>query len=463
MPLTGVAIKKAKPSNRPRKIADCFGLYLLINPNGSRWWRFRYRFEGREKLLSMGTYPATSLAVARERCNAARQLLRSGVDPSRARQSTKQPTLPASGDTFEAVARGWMAYQQVSQATADKNRWLFETFLFPPLGALPLAAVTPRVLLDALRAIEASGKAETARRAKIKAGQVFRYALLDGRCDSDPTVSLRGALKPAQTTHRAAITDPKCMGALLQAIDSYMGRVITQRALQLAPLLFVRPGELRWAVWSEFDLGAALWRIPGERMKMKAPHLVPLSTQAVALLRALHINTGNDRYLFPSRSSTLKPIGENTLNSALRRLGYSKEEMTAHGFRSMAATRLNELGWNSDAIERQLAHAESNKVRGAYTHAAQYLDERKRMMQAWADYLDSLRHSQEAPEGRHGPSVPSRGEQHLPDTSRTTTLTSHRPVQPLPCVGVFGLPSQAGHNPGDSSVSTGNNDEDTAR
>lgn len=392
MPLTVAAIKRAKPQARPRKLADCFGLYLLINPNGSRWWRFRYRFRGKENLLSMGTYPATSLASARERCEAARQLLRAGIDPSQARQAAKRPTPTVVADTFETVAREWMAYEQVSQVTADKNLWIFERFLFPSLGALPLASITSRVLLDALRAIEATGKWETAKRAKIKAGQVFRYALLEGRCQNDPTVSLRGALKTTTTTHRAAITDPQRMGELLRAIDGYAGRDITQRALQLAPLLFVRPGELRYARWNEFDLHEGLWRIPGERMKMKAPHLVPLATQAVKLLCLLRPMTGSGKYVFPSRSSVDKPIGENTLNSALRRLGYSKKEMTAHGFRSMAATRLNELGWNRDAIERQLAHAESNKVRAAYTHAAQYLDERKRMMQAWADYLDALRY-----------------------------------------------------------------------
>lgn len=412
MPLTGAAIKRAKPHNRPRKLVDCFGLYLLINQNGSRWWRFRYRFEGKEKLLSMGTYPATSLAAARERCEAARQLLRRGLNPSQVRKDAKQPAVIVPTDTFETVSREWMAHQAVSQVTADKNLWIFETFLFPSLGSLPLAALTSRILLKALRAIEASGKWETARRAKIKAGQVFRYALLEGRCENDPTVTLRGALKPMQTTHRAAITDPKHMGSLLRSIDGYAGRDITQSALGLAPLLFVRPGELRWAVWNEFDLEAALWRIPGERMKMKAPHLVPLATQAMVMLRRLQEITGDGTYLFPSRSSPEKPIGENTLNGALRRLGYSKVEMTAHGFRSMAATRLNEMGWNSDAIERQLAHAESNKVRGAYTHAAQYLNERKHMMQAWADYLDVLRRGEASPKRAHGLHGPSSGDPH---------------------------------------------------
>lgn len=232
---------------------------------------------------------------------------------------------------------------------------------------------------------------ETAKRAKIKAGQVFRFAMIEGYVEADPTSALRGALKSPKVKHHAAVVDPNKVGELLRAIDGYTGQFVTLSALQLAPLVFVRPGELRAAEWTELDLDGHIWRIPGERMKMKAAHVVPLSKQAVAILRKLQEFTGHGRYVFPSLRSASRPMSENTINAALRRLGYSGEEMTGHGFRSLAATRLNEMGWNADAIERQLAHAESYKVRDAYTHAAQYLKERTKMMQAWSDYLDSLR------------------------------------------------------------------------
>jgi integrase len=284
-----------------------------------------------------------------------------------------------------------MARQEVAEVTANKTRWILETFLFPEIGQRPIAGVSARELLAALRKVEETGRLETAKRAKIKAGQVFRYAILEGKVDSDPTASLRGALKAPKGKHHAAVTDPARMGELLRAIEGFAGQPVTLAALKLAPLVFVRPGELRHAEWAEFDLDGAIWRIPGEKMKMKAAHLVPLSPQAVAILRELQPLTGDDRYVFPGLRTASRPMSENTVNAALRRLGYSGEEMTGHGFRSMAATRLNEMGWNADAIERQLAHAESNKVREAYTHAAQYLDERTRMMQAWADYLDGLR------------------------------------------------------------------------
>jgi integrase len=297
----------------------------------------------------------------------------------------------AAGDTFEAVAREWMARQDVAEVTANKTRWIMESFLFPEIGGLPLSAITSRVLLDALRKVETTGKLETAKRAKIKAGQVFRYALLEGKADTDPTAALRGALKSPIGKHHAAVTDPIRIGALLRAIDGFTGQFVTLKALQLAPLVFVRPGELRAAEWAEFDIDAAMWRIPAERMKMKTSHVVPLSKQAVEVLRALHPLTGTGRYVFPGLRTASRHMSENTVNAALRRLGYSGEEMTGHGFRSIAATRLNEMGWRADAIERQLAHAEPNKVRKAYTAAVEYLEERTRMMQTWADYLDGLR------------------------------------------------------------------------
>jgi integrase len=392
--LTDTAIRKATPAVTPRKLADGGGMYLLLKPDGGRYWRMDYRHAGKRKTLALGVYPTVTLADARQRREDARKLLANGTDPGEVRRAAKDAQIAeavSASQTFEAVAREWMARQDVAEVTANKTRWILDTFLFPEIGQLPIASITARELLAALRKIENTGRLETAKRAKIKAGQVFRYAVLEGKVDSDPTSSLRGALKAPKGKHHAAVTDPVRMGELLRAIDGFAGQPVTLAALKLASLVFVRPGELRHAEWAEFDLEGAIWRIPGEKMKMGAAHLVPLSTQAVAALRELHPLTGDGRYVFPGLRTAARPMSENTVNAALRRLGYSGEEMTGHGFRSMAATRLNEMGWNADAIERQLAHAESNKVREAYTHAAQYLDERTRMMQAWADYLDGLR------------------------------------------------------------------------
>jgi integrase len=394
MKLTDVAVRKAAPRAKRYKLADGGGMYLEVTPGGAKYWRLKYRIAGREKRLALGVYPTVSLSTARQGCQDAHRLLAQGIDPGAARKAAKQQKVEAATaakDTFEAVAREWMVRQEVAEVTANKTRWILETFLFPEIGGRPIAEVTPRELLTALRKIEESGKLETAKRAKIKAGQVFRHAVLEGKVESDPTASLRGALKPPRNRHHAAITDPVQIGELLRAIDGFTGQPVTLAALKLAPLVFVRPGELRQAEWAEIDLEGAIWRIPPERMKMKATHLVPLSSQAVAVLRELQPLTGQGRYMFPGLRSASRPMSENTVNAALRRLGYSGNEMTGHGFRSVAATRLNEMGWNPDAIERQLAHAESNKVRDAYTHAAQYLDQRKQMMQAWADYLDVLR------------------------------------------------------------------------
>lgn len=394
--LTPSAVANAKPQAKPYKLADERGMYLLVRPDGARWWRFDYRRpdSGKRNTLSLGTYPDVSLRKARDKRDEARKLVADGTDPGEQRQEAKAAKIEAAtmaGDTFEAVAREWLARQEGAEVTLRKSRWTLETCLFAEIGSTPLTAVTPRLLLDALRKVEATGKLETAKRARIKAGQVFRWAILEGRAELDPTASLRGALKSPKTKHHASITDPARIGELLRAIDGFAGQPVTLAALKLAPLVFVRPGELRQAEWAEFDLADAMWRIPGPRMKMKAAHIVPLSAQAVMILRDLYPLTGAGRYVFPGLRSASRPMSENTVNAALRRLGYGTDEMTGHGFRSMAASRLNEMGWNADAIERQLAHAESNKVREAYTHAAQYLDERTRMMQAWADYLDALR------------------------------------------------------------------------
>jgi integrase len=396
MPLTVLDIKQAKPADKPYRLYDEKGMYLEVSPSGGKLFRLKYRVDGKEKRLALGGYPDTSLAEAREKRDEARKLVAQGIDPSAERQEAKRQRAEANqaaADTFEAVTREWMTREQerVAEVTANKNRWLFETFLFPEIGGLPLAAITPRVLLDALRKIEAAGKQETARRAKIKAGQVFRFAILEGKVDNDPTAALRGAIKRVKHKHHAAITDPAKIGQLLRDIDGFTGQPVTHAALKLAPLVFVRPGELRGADWSEIDFDGAMWRIPAARMKMRADHLVPLSAQAIAILRDLHPLTGHGRYVFPSLRGASRQMSENTVNIALRGLGYDGDTMTGHGFRAMASSRLNEMGWDERAIERQLAHAEPNEVKGAYNYAAKYLEDRKRMMQAWADYLDGLR------------------------------------------------------------------------
>ena len=385
--LTAVKIKAAKPG----KHFDGGGLFLHVFPNGARYWRLKYRYNGKEKLLALGVFPEVSLSEARRSREQARSTLRHGLDPSTHRHEQRAQAAVAASNTFESVALEWLQRRDVADVTAAKTRWLLNSFLLPEIGPRPIHEVTPRELLTALRKVEATGKLESAVRAKVVAGQVFRFAIIEGKADTDPTQSLRGALRRPDVRHRAGLTDPKAIGGLLRAIDGFQGHASTVYALRLAPLVFVRPGELRGARWNEIDFDAAMWRIPGERMKMKAPHLVPLSRQALVVLRELQPFTGSSDYLFPSVRSWQRPISDNTVNATLRRLGYSSDEMTGHGFRSMAATRLNEMGWRADAIERQLAHAESNRVRDAYTSAAQYLDERKKMMQAWADYLDALK------------------------------------------------------------------------
>jgi len=371
MRLTEMAIRQAKPAPRAVKLFDGRGLFLLLQPTGSRYWRFKYRINGKEKLLALGVYPDVPLKLARERREEARRLVASGIDPSAKRQAEKS----AKSDTFEAIAREWLALQehQLSAATFSKARWTFETLIFPRLGDKHIATIKAPDLLATLRKIEERGTYETTHRAKQRCGQIFRYAIATGRAEHDVTADLRGALAPVVTKSRAALTDPSRVGELLRAIDGYRGAPTTAYALKLASRTFVRPGELRYAEWSEIDLDKAEWRIPAARLKMAE----------------LHAITGRETFLFPSLQTKLRPISENTVNVALRRLGYTRDEMTGHGFRAMASTLLNEKGWHPDVIELQLAHAERNKVRAAYNRA-QRLVERRTMMQAWADYLDEL-------------------------------------------------------------------------
>jgi integrase len=386
--LTEAAIRAAKATEKPVKLFDSGGLYLLVNPNGARWWRLKYRVSGREKLLSLGIYPDVPLKRAREKRDESRRLLADGIDPSAQRQATKV----AQTETFEAIAREYFEVRRngLAASTFQKRLKRFEDFVFPYLGNKPIASITAPEFLAVLKRVEARGIHETAHRLRSESGQIFRYGIATGRAERDVTADLRGALAPVVVTNHAAIVEPARIGELLRAIHGYHGQPATECALKLAPLVFVRPGELRRAEWTEFDLDAAEWRIPAKRMKMKEQHIVPLSHQAVALLRELHPITGSGKFVFPSVLSAERPLSENTVNASLRRLGFAGDEMTGHGFRSMASTCLNEQGWAPDVIELQLAHAERDEVRGAYNRAQRLVDRRK-MMQAWADYLDGLR------------------------------------------------------------------------
>jgi len=401
MKLKDVSVRTAKPADRPYKLADGGGMFLLVNPNGSKLWRLKYRIAGKEKSLSIGAYPDVPLADAREARDKARRLVAAGRDPGVLKQASKAQARAAAADSFEAVAREWLERKadELAPVTFNKAKWMLEAFAFPSIGSKPLREIHPPDVLVALRAVEARGKLETVHRLKGRISEVFRYAIADSRATSDPTRDLRGAIKSKRPPkHHAALTDPKEIGALLRAIDGYAGTMETCAALKLAPLLFVRPGELRAAQWPQFELDGPTpsWRY--FVTKTKADHIVPLSTQAVEILRELQLLTGTripgrpeaTRYLFPSVRTRDRPMSENTVNAALRRIGYSGEQMTGHGFRAMARTLLAEMGWKPDAIERQLAHKASGPLGAAYDRA-QFLDERRRMMQAWADYLDVLK------------------------------------------------------------------------
>jgi integrase len=409
MPLTDVAVRTAKPQEAPYKLSDGGGLYLLVRPDGARYWRMDYRWIGKRGTLAFGVYPTVTLVEAREKRQNAKKQIAAGVDPSAQRKLDKIASAIAHKNTFRAVGDEWLdklTREGRAEATLAKTKWLLE-LAYPVIGDRPIADVSPPELLSALRRVEARGRYETARRLRSTCGQVFRYAIATGRAERDPSTDLRGALTAPKVKHRAAITEPVAIGALLRAIDGYDGQPATLAALRLAPLVIVRPGELRKAEWIEIDFEAAEWRIPAAKMKMRLPHRVPLAQQSIAILRNLQALTGGGRYVFPSVRTVARPISENTLNAALRRLGYGKNDMTTHGFRSTASVRLNETGqWNSDAIERQLAHQEPNSVRRAYTHAAEYWDERRAMMQVWADQLDQWRNGAVIIENRFASSKP---------------------------------------------------------
>jgi integrase len=390
-PLSDTKVRAIKRTEKPQKFFDGGGLFLFVSPTGGKLWRLKYRFGGTEKLSALGAYPQISLAEARQKRDQALAMIANGVDPGETKKAQKAAGTEET-ETFEVIAREWHTKFSPSWADSHGEKILrrLELYVFPWLGNRPIKSITAPELLTVLRRIEAKGVLETAHRTQQNCGQVFRYAIATGRAERDPSNDLRGALPPASGKHMATITDPKEIAGLLRAIDDYRGGIVTRCALQLAPLVFVRPGELRHAEWNEINFDAAEWRIPAEKMKAGTLHIVPLSRQVLYILREIHPLTGNGRYVFPSPRTDSRPMSNNAILAALRRMGYAKDEMSGHGFRSMASTLLNEQGWNRDAIERQLAHAERNSVRAAYNYA-EFMPERKRMMQAWADYLDGIK------------------------------------------------------------------------
>ncbi|KGM06951.1 Integrase [Methylophaga thiooxydans] len=378
-------------TNKAYKVTDEKGLYIEVKPSGSKLWRFKYRFAGKEKLLSVGVYPDVGLKDARNKRDELRKQVAAGIDPSDIRKAEKIAL--AGMESFEFVAREWHSKykRNWSEGHADRVLIRLEKDVFPWIGKKNIGEIKPPELLQVLRRVESRGALETAHRILQVCGQVFRYAVATGRAERDSAADLKGALPPSKPKHHASIVEPKKVGELLRAIDAYSGTFVTMCALKMAPLVFVRPGELRHADWLSIDFENAEWRLSAPDTKMKTTqHIVPLSDQAISILKEIEPLTGRGKYIFPSIRTNSRPMSENTINAALRRMGYPKDVMTGHGFRSMASTLLNEQGWNPDAIERQLSHCERNGVRAAYNYA-EYLPERKKMMQAWSDYLDGLR------------------------------------------------------------------------
>jgi integrase len=393
MALTDTAIRKAKSGDKTQRLFDGSGMYLELSPAGGKWWRLKYRFGGKEKRLSLGIYPDTSLADAREKRDAARKLLAAGVDPGEQRKAVKAAGEERAANSFEVIAREWHAKQSTTWVDLHASRIMLrlENDVFPWLGRRPIADIPAREFLATVNRVADRGAVESAHRVLQYCSQVLRYAIATGRAERNPVADLRGALPPVKQTHHAAIIDPDAIGGLLRAIDGYQGSFVTKCALRLAPLLFVRPGELRHAEWAEFDLDCAQWNLPAEKMKMREPHLVPLAPQAVAILRELHELTGRGRYVFPSARGPKRPMSDNAVLSALRRMGYATHEMSGHGFRAMARTVLDEvLHFRPDYIEHQLAHAVTDPNGRAYNRTA-HLAERRTMMVAWADYLDTVK------------------------------------------------------------------------
>ena len=400
MALTALEVSKSKATDKPQRLADGGNMYLLVQPNGAKYWRMDYRLAGKRKTLAIGVYPDMSLAEARDRREQARKLIANGVDPVAVKQAQKVAFVAQSENSFEIIGREWFAKHSPNWKENHSSKILarLENDMFPWVGARPIGDINAPVLLAAIRRIEARGALETAHRVLAICGQVFRYAVATGRAERDPTGDLRGALPPVKRgNHFAAITEPKKVGELLRDIDGYQGSFVVQCAFKLSPMLFVRPGELRKMEWAELDLDKAEWIIPSEKMKMGVTHIVPLPTQAVAILREIQPLTGHGKYVFQGERDHDRPMSDNAIRSALRRMGWANNEMTPHGFRAMASTILDNMGYKQEWLERQLAHEEPNKIKAAYKREAwrMYLPERTAMMQAWADYLDKLKQGAE--------------------------------------------------------------------
>ncbi|MAK59835.1 MAG: integrase [Ponticaulis sp.] len=390
MPLSDIQIRNLKPADKPYKKADGGGLHIYVPAKGSKRWRLAYKFGGKEKLMSFGVYPVVSLARARSLCLEAKTLLAEGVDPMEHARKQKQAAEALTKHTFQKIALELLDKKRregLAKSTLNKKSWLL-SFAFEDFGDKAITEINAPTVLVTLRKQEAAGNFETAKRLRGVIGEVFRYAIATARAENDPTFALRGALVAHKVSHMAAATDADTFGQLIRAIWQYdNGAPATKAALQLMALLYPRPGELRFATWDEFDLKARVWTIPGERAKMRREHKKPLSAHVVKILEKLRPLTGNGSFVFPSPVTTLKPISENTLNQALRRMSFSKDEATSHGFRASASTLLNESGlWDADAIEAELAHVGTDQVRRAY-HRARYWDERVRMADWWGDYV----------------------------------------------------------------------------
>jgi integrase len=396
--LTVLAVRNAKARDKSYRLAAGKGLYLQVEPTGAKYWRLKYRYAGKQKMLGLGVFPEVSLLEARTATDEARRLLANGVDPSAQRKVQKLTQQLSVENSLKAVALEWIELKrrEWAETYTAKVQLRLENDVFPWLGERPIKSITALELLGALKRIAERGTLETAHRIRRHLSQIFRYAIIDGRAERDWAADLQGALPMPMKRNFPTITDPDRIGELLRAIDAYTGTYITRAALKLAPMVFTRPGELRWAEWAEFDLKKGEWLVPGSRLKARKAHkavaedhVVPLSRQAVAILKELHGLTGAGRFVFPGERSAKRPMSENTINAAFARLGF-KGEIVQHGLRHMASTALNEAGWAEDAIERQLAHKDKNAIRDIY-NKAQYLKERREMMQAWADYLDKLR------------------------------------------------------------------------
>ena len=392
MALTDVGIRALKARERIYKCTDSHGLYVEVRPNGSRLWRYKYLYLGKDKRIALGIYPEVGLAEARRKRDDLKRRLYEGVDPAAERKREKLVAIYKAANTFGDLAKEYidkMVAEGLAPSTTTKANWLLEQLA--PIADRAIADLKPIDILAALKRLEAKGKLETARRCRSFAGRVFRYAVATGRAETDPTSLLRGALITPKTKHHSAILDPDAVGELLRSIDAYSGHLITRLAMKVSPHVMARPGEIRQAQWSEFDFEKAVWKIPAERMKMRRPHVVPLSRQVLAYLTELTALTGPDGFVFPAFHTSRRPLSENTINQAFRRMGYAVGEVTAHGLRTTASTLLNESGkWSPDAIERSLAHADADSVRAIYNRGA-YWEERVAMHQWWSDYLDELR------------------------------------------------------------------------